>query len=293
MKITSISEKKLKTLKPLILEREVLNTEGELYLLNKNGEKKVFKKIFCINEEGYANKLYTISMLADNKDCFNENLCIPDSLVEVKNNIVGFTLPYIEGKNLKTILMDANVKPKDKLKYFIQIGKLLEKMEGMRKHTQVKDFYINDMHESNFMVDKNDNVHIIDLDSAKIGNNKTAVSMYLYTDGLLQNAKNKYVIEDYNYGIYKADRNTDLYCYNIMLLNLLYGNGDLSTASLEEYYKYLNYLEDIGINKEVVDSFYKLVINTMNVNPYLSLDSITNENICRANQIVYKKVVKN
>ena len=292
MKVLNLSKRKFNNLEPLVLSKCIMNTEGSLYLINNNGIESVLKKLYHIDDEIYSNKLYTISKLSNSKDYLPSNLCIPSSFVSVDDDIVGFIMPYIEGENLSTILKNNKIKPSKKLEYLKQIGETLEKLDCIRKYSPVNDIYLNDIHDSNFMVDKNDNVHVVDLDSAKIGNNITCPSRYLTPGSIVKNAPLKYQMDNKYLGIYKPTKNTDLYCYNMMIINYLYGDSSLVFASIDDYYKYLNYLEDIGLDKNIVDSFSRLVINSSNVNPYLDLDNVRDETVYRANSKIYKKVVR-
>ena len=75
-----------------------------------------------------------------------------------------------------------------------------------------------------------------------------------------------------------------------MILNYLYGEN-VNNMSLVNFYLYLNYLESIGVNKELVEIFSRIVSNKKNKNPYNLLDSLTNEQVVRSKKIVYKKTI--
>jgi hypothetical protein len=74
-----------------------------------------------------------------------------------------------------------------------------------------------------------------------------------------------------------------------MILNFLAGTN-INNFSLEEFYDYLNYLEFIGIDKNLLDSFNNIVGYGPNINIREYLDSLTSENIVRSKNNVYKKV---
>ena len=58
---------------------------------------------------------------------------------------------------------------------------------------------------------------------------------------------------------------------------------------IKKFYEYMNYLEYIGINKNLVSLFERIVTNKNNKNPEYLLSSITDEQVYRANENVYKK----
>lgn len=77
----------------------------------------------------------------------------------------------------------------------------------------------------------------------------------------------------------------------MVILNYLYGSN-LNMVAIEEFYEYMNYLEYIGIDKNLVSLFERIVTNKNNKNPEYLLSSITDEQFYRANEKVYKKLKK-
>lgn len=294
MQVISMSQNKYKQLTKMDLPKEVFNTESIIYNFRYKGQDKVFKKLLNNTGINLANKLYTLEMLDDNKDYLPENLCVPDYLVSVGGVIEGFTMPKIDGINLSTILKDKSLDIKEKIFYLKKVGEILRQIEQIRKYTPFNDFYLNDVHDSNFIVNPNKkSITVLDLDSSRVFSHATFASRYLTPFALLNNVKDKYkIIKDTSQqlGYVEADNNTDLYCYIIMILNYLYGEN-VNNMSLVNFYLYLNYLESIGINKELVEIFSRIVSNKKNKNPYNLLDSLTNEQVVRSKKIVYKKTI--
>ncbi len=289
MKIIRISKKYYQKLATLDLPKEVNNTEGNMYLLNYRGNEKVFKQLFHQQGLVFANKLYTIEMLDNMKEYLPESFFIPDSLVAVNDDIEGFTVPKFNGVNLSLILK-SKLSHQEKIYYLKKVGEILEQMHNIRAYTPLKDFYLNDLHESNFMVNTNKKqLGVIDLDSCKIGNNLVSASKYLSPLALLNYVSNKYQImeDEKNMGYVNPDENSDLYCYEIMILNYLYGEN-INNLPLEDFYEYLNYLEKIGINQNLIDLWAKLLVNTNNENPIDYLNSIKEEQVYRARKKVYQ-----
>lgn len=77
----------------------------------------------------------------------------------------------------------------------------------------------------------------------------------------------------------------------MVILNYLYGSN-LNTVAIEEFYEYMNYLEYIGIDQNLVSIFERIVTNKNNKNPEYLLSSIKDEQVYRANEKVYKRVKK-
>ena len=109
----------------------------------------------------------------------------------------------------------------------------------------------------------------------------------------MNNVKGKYQIskEQNSFGHVIADENSDLYCYCMMILNFLYGSN-IDSFSLDNYYRYLEYLKIIGVDEKLIESFENLILNKDNTNPCSLVETLTNEQVCRANYRVYEKVKK-
>ena len=291
MKIIVLSQKKFKELEKINLSREIFNTEGTLYDFNYKGDKKILKSLYILNGPVFANKLYTLEMLDNNKEYLPSSFVVPDYLCTVNGEITGFTMPKIEGTNLSTVLKSNNSEYKEQIYYLKKIGEILNQLHNIRKYTPLKDIYINDLHDSNFIVDiKNRELRVIDLDSCKIGSNKIAASRFLTPVSII-NGVDKYKLnkDKSSSGYIIPNSDSDLYCYSIIILNYLYGNK-IGTIGIDKFYEYLNYLEAIGVNKELINIFSKLLVsNCKNENPLYYLDSLTQQQICRSKEFVYKK----
>lgn len=290
MDVISISKRKFDGLEKIDLSD--INTEGVVYKFSYLGCLKLLKKLYITDGISLAGKMFTIEMLNSNKDILPSNFIIPESLVSVDKKVVGFALPYISGMTLKGLLSNKDVSIVCKIDYLKQIGNILDKMVSIRNHTELRHFYLNDVHESNFMVDSDTGrLCVIDLDSCKILPSLCFPSRYLSSNGLLNNVS-KYNYDEYRHGSYiLPNQDSDMYCYIIMILNFLYGEN-INNISIDEFYSYLNYLVKIGVNRELVDCFSRIVSYGSNINPMNYLDSLTNEQLCRSKKKVYDCVKK-
>jgi len=291
MKIISISKKNFRELKPLVLPKSILNTEGKIFEFEYQKQPKILKSLFHINGPLFANKLYTIEMLDSNSEYLPDSFYRPDYLISVGGEITGFTTPLAKGTTLIEILYNKTILPSEQIYYLRKIGEILEQLKNIRKYTPLKSIYLNDIHESNFIVNPNNKqIAVIDLDSCKIGENTSFPSRYLTPFSIL-NFSSKYQINNDEKipGYVKANEQSDLYCYIIMILNYLYGDS-INNFTLPNFYEYINYLENIGFNKELVELFSRIVIDKKNENPINYLDSITDTNVYRARKEVYNKV---
>lgn len=289
MEIVSISRSKFDKLEPLELPKNVRNTECEVFHFRYRNKDKVLKKLYCIGGNNFGNKLYTIEALSSNASFIPDNFILPEFLVTIDKRIEAFVMPYVKGINLSVILDDCRIDLDEKKYYLKMIGQILEQMSNIRKYTTLTDFYLGDLHEDNFIIDplKRD-VYIADTDSIKIAGNFSSPSRYLNSKGLLNSAGKKYhLIRDVNsLTDYVVDENTDLYCYVIVILNYLYGEN-INSIGITEFYRYLNYLNDLQISKNLLECFERIVSNGNNVNPVNYIDDLTAKQIGMARKKVY------
>lgn len=291
MQIINMSKTKLNSLEPLILPKNVTSTECELFKYHYYGKEKLLKKLHRTDGIIFANKLYTIEALNANKDSMPSNFVLPESLVSINKKIEAFTMKYIKGINLSVILNNPDITYEEKIHYLKSIGRILEQMQNIRKYTNLNNFYLGDIHEDNFLVERDkQEIYIVDLDSCKIAGNKSFPGRYLTNSSLIKYNNTKYqtLSQTDDLADYKIDENTDIYCYIIMILNYLY-DGRVDRLSLDKFYDFINYLEDIKVNIELIECFNKIVVGGNNINPCNYLDTLTPKQVAGARRLYKKK----
>ncbi len=273
MRAVTLNQKSFDTLTDLNIP--IINTEGRLYILN---DRLLFKRFYVDEGEYFGNKLLTLNTLIDNKEALsNRNLILPEKIVLVDKKVVGFTMPYINDNINLTILLDDKTIPlKDKLIYLRKVGEVLSKVQDVK---EFKDrFFLGDVQTGNFIVSlenkKLDEIFAVDLDSSKIGDNLPFPSKILSTNFNIKNNK-KYKMS--TNGLIEPDANTEWLCYNMMILNFI-GNFNINSLSENQFYRYLEYLNDLNFNKELIDSFSKVYSRSnKNTNPQDLVESIPND----------------
>lgn len=292
MNVMNISERKFNNLERFVLPKGVFNNESELFYIDEKNkwEKRRFLLKKLNNDFGIilSNKLFTVNELITNKDIIGiSELVIPDKLVSVHGKIVGFTIPLVNGNNFGEVLSDDSISASDKIKYFKEIGYILENMKYVRQYTLLNDFYLNDIHENNFVLNNDTGkINVVDMDSCKINNNMTMVSLRLSPFSNIYDF-NKYEKEESMCGgCYKPSYNTEMYSYIIMFLRFI-SNYRINEMDVSSYYAYMEYLKSLGISYELIDILASIYSEKDNVNPYLLLD----EFISYYEKCNYKKYV--
>lgn len=282
METITLSKHQFTNLKNYPLPNNLFTAESSLYILPVAIQHQTINKLlkrFSITSGSYFdNKLKTIESLDKFKDIINiKEIVFPEKLVKVDGQIVGYLMELVPSVTLEYALSSIQVSTERKIKYFEQIGEILEKMEYIRKYTSLKNFYLNDIHENNFIVDINsDSIRVVDIDSCKINNNisLTIGSRYYQANTIINEIPKYKHNEEFAYGTnFIPSRDTDLYCYIIMILNFFYG-GEIEKLSLEELYDYFDYLYQIGVDQNLIDIFKKILSNSPNENPYKLLKGL-------------------
>lgn len=285
----NLSKKKFASLERYFVPDQVTNTEGQLFIIHDHqkweDKRYLLKRLYIDEGDSFGNKLLTVNTLIDNKDEIGVGeLVYPEKLAIVNDKVIGFTMPLIENSvNLSCLMNSFNVPKEDKIAYLKQVGDILKKVQQVKKFD--RNFFLGDVHEGNFIVEAETmKVRAIDLDSCKIGSNQPFPARYLSTNTGLTSLVKKYPVNEN--GISIPNVNTELLCYNLMILNFI-ANGPAYKMKLDEYYLYLQYLRDLGFSDELLDSFNRLYANCDNISPMELLDDMP-ENIHLASYNVFK-----
>lgn len=289
MKAVFFTRRQFKKLQKCKLQKNINHTESELYVIEKsdawNKHKKMILKYFYITEgEYFSNKLFTINTLIDNASIINSNaLILPTELAIVDHEVVGYIMPFIENKNLLTLLQDFKVSIEKKKNYLEQVGQIIDQTHKVSAFQD--EFFLGDIHEANFIVDtEKDKVYGVDSDSFKVKNNLPFASKYLATNPNIISMQHKYPVNEDGFHI--PNQNSDLLCYIFTILNTI-SRTQLQKVPVDVYYEYLDYLNSLGFGKNFLNTCGKIYSNAANTSPLPFLDEIPN-NIYRASYSVFE-----
>ena len=117
----------------------------------------------------------------------------------------------------------------------------------------------------------NDKVYGIDTTGMKICDIKGVVNNYIFQ--LSDYNISKYELDDFD--IIKPSIETDIYCYIMMILKSISGLNDIYLYSVDRYRKYLDELENIGFDINLLNSFNSIYDDyTNNIDPLPYLDTL-------------------
>ncbi len=218
-----------------------------------------YSELFIFDDEVY--KIYTKDFdlveqninILDNiftkyKELSNiKELVLPNKYLLYNSHIVGFTMPYIKGKTFFDIMNDKKYDKEYIKNIFIKLIKLLDKFKKLSF-----EFAIGDLHERNIIVDKDNNINIIDCDSFILDNNTVKSD-----DG---NYYRKYNIDSIKYGDYYA-----VFC--MICIYLFKG----------EYHFYETALQFVEGNSEYLDKDIYNILNKIVDNNFVMTEEDINK----------------
>jgi hypothetical protein len=296
MEVVEISKKIYNSLGKLKLNASISNTEAEIFIIpNKDGwnkNRKILKKLYCDEGDTFGNKLLTVNALIDRKDVINiPEVILPDKIAIYNKTVIGFTLDYIKNINFGTLLNSNRISDKEKRRLLTEVDTILVKIKQLRDNNVVPNFYLNDLHEGNFIYNVDSKkLNVVDLDSCKIAGNHPFASKYLSPFSEVSRLPYKYHVNpEINYpGYIIPDENSDLYCYNMMVLNYLYHDKAYHLHGAE-LFDYIAYLRTLGYSYEALDVFYRMFTSAKNesIGPYIESFPKDQATILKSQKVAY------
>ena len=281
-------------LKELHLSKGVLNSEALMLVLNKkykssDGKRMLFKYLDAQDDEEVMRRKETVlSYLNQSSYKELEELIIPEYLVKVDSKPAGFAMPLIENhKNLGIILQSEKVPFQTKKEYLIELGNLLDKVWRIEDPHRI---VFGDLNEFNFIVDKDNHLKAVDLDSSFVegveGLEPSTYAYYLLRNPFLKKVKEKYQTTDI--GFIRPNYNSDFYSYCMIILRTL-STIPMHTEKMETYYSYLDYLKELGVPQELIEIFFHLYTPKHTANPKDFIEEIPDDILTKSTIVEFQK----
>lgn len=281
------------------MERLYFNSEqlDKISLMSVSGfnnEARIYRyedyvlKYFNIEIDRYTKEMLLLEFDKNRQDIVLNlpEIVMPELLFYFKNIFRGYLMQFIEGKTLKSILIDDSVSFDKKRECLVKLGEFLEKLDNVRKNnSKLSTLYLNDLHANNVMITPEGGIRILETDSMRFNNVGNFSAYYLevpYGSELLD-LKNKYDIhydsfllsEGIEYEEMRANRESDMYCYIMMILEFICGE-DIHEKSYINYKNNINSLLKKGLPVELFEIFMNIYSEQENVNPYKLLYKLEN-----------------
>lgn len=278
---------------PLI--KGTLESESDLYYVPGN-KKEIIKVYKNYKDQEYV---YEKMHVLDNLIKYTTEIDFPELLVankmlKVNDLFMGPIFPVIEGYTTKIYFYTFYSPVKVKIEILRKIGMLLEKI----KETNPKyNAAFADVHMDNFMIvgfpsntthfSPNFKLMACDTDSMKLLDSPGVTGLYLADADKFIDYEKYPLDEDY---MVMPSTNTDIYCYIMMILELVAKSNYVSCLNEDEYYRYLDFLDNLGFDANLLNSFASIYDDTTdNISPLPYIDSLVKMSNKSTLQNFYKK----
>lgn len=280
MKKLVLTENEFNNLKRLPLVEGTIEKESVMYYAPSN-EKEIIKVYKNFDDKLYLmNKLKTTrNLLRYIKETQIQELLKPHGIAMINEKIIGIIYSEIEAYTARFYLSLNIIPIKLKIEILKKIGLLLDKIKNtyLKYNTAFSDVHLDNFLINNIIVDKYKNINELsiiacDTDSMKIMDSKGNPAYYLY-DGEKLSELDKYRLDSEN--IIIPDSNTDIYCYNMIILDFISKSNFVYCLNIDEYNRYIDYLDKLNINANLLQAFASVYKNDIdNISPLPYLDSL-------------------
>lgn len=248
-------------------------SEADFYTVHDNDS--YLLKIYSSEDEIYLKEK---SKKIDALRLFNEEekiseLVLPKAKIFIEDRFKGEVLKRIKGYNAHYYLGSNNVSLRRKIDALRKIGLILKKIE--RSNPKYNACF-SDVHGGNFMIGYDNNVYAID--TTGMGLLGIPGSTNFYTYFLVNRHLSKYEVDCY--GIMHTSKQTDIYCYAMMIIEVLLNNKNVFSLETDQYRKLLELLDKLGFDSRLVNSLSSVMDDDVsNINPVIYLDTIEEEKV--------------
>ncbi len=294
MEKLNLTTDELKKLEPLHLIEGTIEKESTMYYA-PNNEKEVIKVYNNFNDKLYLmTRLKTIrNLLKYTKEIDFPELLKPLGFALIDNKIIGTIYPEIDAYTARIYLYSNIIPLKVKIEILKKIGLLLEKIKNTnpKYNAAFSDVHIDNFLVDNIIVDDKKNIRDLsiiacDTDSMKIMDSKGNPAYYLYDSERLSRFEKYRLDKDKNI---IPDSNTDIYCYIMLILDFISQSHFIYCLNPKEYNHYLDYLDKININHNLLNAFASIYENDIdNISPIPYLNSLNEINEKASLQSFYK-----
>lgn len=227
----------------MIIQTDNINRNSELFIHDNE-----VLKIYVDNKKMYKYNLQVLKEIIKKEKYLRsiKELVLPNSLIIYNNNIVGYSMPYIEGYTLLEII-DKKLLNDNEIK--IIFNKILDLINRLKELPF--NMFIGDLHEKNVIINDELNINIIDCDSYVI-NNKKLIKDREVIIGKYSN------IYYNNKELKRINIASDYICLLSMLLNYVF-KGNIDMMNPIEYIKShaeFNNLSYLVKRLDIFNNFY-------------------------------------
>ncbi len=243
-------------LRPYKMDDSLIHCESELFHDPTNNRRLIKAYRYSNDIPWMETKLKAVkNLIRFTSEHDIPELLRPDGIVKVYGSFRASIIPILPGCNASYFLSTKYTSTKVKIEILKQIGTILKRINEADKTAAYGD-----VHEDNFLVDIGSAKKIdvssirtygIDTESVRLYDSPGLTNFYLVGNSNIRYL-DKYQAD--SSGIIRADYNTDLFCFIMMVLSVISGDELFYLIDIDEYKKYLDYLDKLGFDSNLLNS---------------------------------------
>lgn len=198
----------------------------------------------------FEKNLANLDLICDRIDAaaFPE-LVLPTAFLEWNGCRVGYLMPYISGVCLDSALRDRRIERDAKVEWFNAIAAVILALPPC--------VHLGDLHGHNVLIDRQNQIHLIDIDGFSVDDGFTLICPMFYNKGMCRDLpEEKYFDEE---GHVRVSMNTDIFClFSLFLRHILDGYDPFSFSPVW-LGRFFDFLETAGISAYTVEMFRQVL----------------------------------
>lgn len=189
----------------------------------------------------------TLFAVSKQSEMFGREFILPTNILQVDSLIVGYEMPLIDGIRLSDAMRCCD--SQTAIRWFINI---FEDIQFLNSLDEAMAF--GDLHEDNILINKNGDLHYCDIDGFRVLNGKGKYGRYFtMMSYLCSELPGKYMI-DKKSGTYLTDKNSDIACLVVMIVNYIMSSNDCFTSlPVDIAREYIDFMEQKGMPSEIIE----------------------------------------
>lgn len=198
----------------------------------------------------FEKNLANLDLICDRIDAaaFPE-LVLPTAFLEWNGCRVGYLMPYISGVCLDSALRDRRIERDAKVEWFNAIAAVILALPPC--------VHLGDLHGHNVLIDRQNQIHLIDIDGFSVDDGFTLICPMFYNKGMCRNLhKQKYFDEE---GHVRVSLNTDIFCLFSLFFRYVLDGYDLFSFSPVWLGRFFDFLEATGVSAYTVEMFRQVL----------------------------------
>ena len=224
-------------------------------MLFKTGKGKLTKRYRYENPDDLhmiQEDIKTLLAVSRQSEMFGKEFILPKYILQADSLIVGYEMPLIDGIRLSDAIRSCD--SRTAIRWFVQI------FNGIRFLSSLDEaMAFGDLHEDNILINKNGELYYCDIDGFRVLNGGGKYGRYFTMMLYLYHEFPKKYRVDKKSGAYLTDKNSDIACLVVMIMNYIMSGSDCYAGiPVNIAREYVAFIEQKGMPAGVIEMVRRL-----------------------------------